>query len=498
MSNNVSRRDFIKIAGSTAAGVAMATAYSPLSYAANEKVKVACIGTGGQGGFHIRHGLNTCPDLEIVAICDVYLPHQEAAWKAAGGEKRDVKRYMDYRRLLDEVEFDAAVIATPLFAHYHIAMDCLDADKYVFCEKTLAFDIDQCRNLVKKCHEKGKWLQVGHQRRYNPEYNKSVWLARGDETHNSALGRINHIDAHWHRNHHWRRPVDEDYELSPEERKWIDNLEEHINWRLYKDRSRGGLVTELATHQLDVANWFMGTMPSRVCAFGGIDYWRDGREVNDNITMIYEYDVQPQDDGFAMIPPRIDRQKLSRINRDYTVRFTYSSICANAQKSYGEHMQGDRGSLYLTEQAGCTFYPEPAAREDWNKTKEEKKDAKGSAEAIVAGETREYKDDAFKKGVKVRVLDDEGQDFDNPFTVDRMQFTRFAEDIRTGGTPKANQMVGLMSACAGFAGIESMEKGGVTVDIDPAQYTFDFETPDPFRFDFFEEPDLKGPAPQKT
>lgn len=485
MKSEVTRRDFMKVAGTTA-GVAVAAGYSPFSYAQNEKVRVACIGTGGQGGFHIRFGLNECPDIEIVAVCDVYKPHLNKAWELAGGKAgKDIKKYMDYERLLDEVEFDAAVIATPLFAHYHIVMDCLDAGKYVFCEKTLAYTVEECRNIVKKCHETGKFLQVGHQRRYNPEYNKAVWLARGSDERSSVTGRINHINAHWHRNNDWRRPVDHNYVLSAEEKRWIDDLEKHINWRLYPERSRGGLITELATHQLDVAAWFLGTMPSRVAGFGGIDYWRDGRQVNDNIVMIYEYDVNRGDDGFATIPPRNGLQKQSQINRDYTVRFTYSSICANARREYSEHVQGDRGSILLTEQKGCTFYAEPAAKKDWNKPAQTS--AKDAADAIVSGETRDFKDEAYSTGQKIVVLDDRGELFKQATTVDRMQFTAFAKDIRTGGTPKSNQMVGLMSAISGFSALEAMEKGS-TVEIDPALYAFDFETPDPFRFDYFADP----------
>jgi predicted dehydrogenase len=493
MSDGFSRRDFMKTAG-VATGVGLAAGVSPFSYAQNEKIRVACIGTGGQGGFHIRHGIANSPDLQVVAVCDVLEGRLNAAWGAAGGEAGDVKMYMDYRKLLDEVEFDAAVIATPLYAHYHIAMDCLDAGKNVFLEKTMCYDIEQCRNLVTKCHETGRWVQVGHQRRYNPAYNKAVWLARGDETRSSVTGRLNHINAWWHRNNDWRRPVAKDYQLSDAEKQWIEDLEKHVNWRLYKERSRGGLVTELATHQLDVTNWFLGTPPARCTAYGGIDYWRDGREVNDNIVMVYEYDIDRDDDGFATIPPRNPEQRLTRINRPYTVRMTYSSICANARRSYGEHIQGDRGSFLTTEQKGVTFFAEPAAKDDWNANKDAEK---LSDEDILQGKTRGYKEEAYTKGELLYMLDDVGQPFawneekqiptNGAAGSDPIQFRAFARDIREGTVPKSNQMVGLMAAVAGFAAIDSMEAGG-SIDIDPAQYSFDFETPDPWRFDYFEDP----------
>ena len=496
MQSDITRRNFIKVAGATA-GVAVATGYSPFSYAQNEKIRVAIIGTGGQGGFHLRFGLAECDDIDIVAVCDVYKPHQEAGWKIAAGvtkenptPKRDVKRYMDYRKMLDEVDVDAVMIVTPLYTHYQIAMDCLDAGNHIFLQKTMCFDIEQCRSLVKKVHDSGKICQIGHQRRYNPEYNKALWLARGSAEHNSSLGRINHINAWWHRNDDWRRYVPKKYELSAEEKHYItEGLEKHLNWRLYPERSRGGLITELATHQLDVAAWFLGGPPARVSAFGGIDYWKDGREVNDNIVMVYEYDMTRDKPGFAMIPPRNDKQKRSQINRDYKVRLTYSSICANAYKSYGEHIQGDRGSVLLTEQHGCTYYPEPAAKEDWNKVDEKTAaNAQKEAEGIVSGKSRDFKDGDYRDGVKIRVLDDRGVEFTQATQVDRMQFAAFAKDLRAGTTPKSNEMVGLMTAVSGFSALEAMEKG-CTVEIDPALYAFDFETPDPFRFDFFEEPE---------
>jgi predicted dehydrogenase len=488
MTSDVTRRGFIKTAGTAAAGVAVATRFNPRAYAANEKLRVGMIGTGGQAGFHIRFGLLPNDEIEIAAVCDIFKPNLEAAWAIAGGENREIGRYLDYREMLDKADIDAVIVCTPLNEHYEPSMAALDAGKHLFLQKTMCFEIEECRDIVKKVHETGLTCQIGHQRRYNPEYNKAVWLSRGSEERQSTTGRINHIQAHWHRNNDWRRPVPQNYEISAEERALgLTDLERHVNWRLYPERSKGGLITELATHQLDVASWFLGAMPSRVSAFGGIDYWKDGRETDDNIVMIYEYDVPRAAPGFADIVPRNPLQRRAQINRDYTVRFTYSSICANAHASYGEQILGDRGSLHLTEQHGCTYYAEPAAREDWNLAAGGAADL--TAEDILAGKTRDYSDDAYKEGLPVKVVDDKGESFENATVVDRMQFTEFVKDIRNGTPPKANEIVGLMAAVSGFAALESMRDGGRPVEIDPALYSFDFETPDPFRFDFFEDPD---------
>lgn len=506
MSDNFSRRGFMKTASTAAAGITIMAGRAPFSYAANEKIKTAIIGTGGQAGFHLRFGLPNTPEMEVAAVCDVYKPNLEGGWRLASGitddspePKREVAKYMDYQKMLEEQkDLDAVMVVTPLYTHHGIAMDVLDAGKHLFLQKTMCYNVAECRELVTKVHETGKIAQIGHQRRYNPEYNKAVWLARGSEERNSATGRINHVMAWWHRNSDWRRPVDTNYVLSAEEKKYItEGLEKHVNWRLYKDRSAGGLITELATHQLDVTNWFLGTAPTRVSAFGGIDYWKDGREVNDNITMIYEYDVDRDDDGFARIPQRNDKQKMSQINRGYKVRMTYASICANAQRSYGEQYFGDRGSIMTTEQHGCTYYPEPAAA-SFNKVAKTEADATQTAKEITGGKTRDYDGSAFKDGVPIKCLDDQGNPYDSAVNVDAIQFRSFANDIKNNTTPKANVIAGLQTAVAGFAAAESMAKGGETVEIDPAVYAFDFETPDPYRYDYFEEWEQEpAAAPEK-
>ena len=460
-SEEVSRRGFMKAAGATA-GVMVATGFSPLSYAQNEKVRIASIGTGGQGSFHIRDGLGRAGNIQVVAVCDVYKPHLEGGWKWAGATDA-VKKYLDYRVMLEKEEFEAVCIATPLHTHHRITMDCMDAGKHCFTEKTLCYEIEHCRDIVNKAHEKGLFVQVGHQRRYNPMYNKALKLARAE----GVLGRINHIGCQWHRNNDWRRPVNKKYQLSPEEAQWIEDLERHINWRLYRESS-GGLMTELATHQLDVAAWFLDAMPRRVYGYGGIDYWRDGREVFDNVNLVYEFEVTTQNRGYRAINARSDRQDKAAINDPYVVPVVYSSICANAKKGASELIEGDEGSFELTERGGL-FFPEATSKVKW--ADEGVRDAEqANATVITSGGTLDLSNQALKNAKEVVV--------DNDKSVDQLQFEAFARDIMTGGAPKASVMVGLRAAVMGLCGMIALRENRV-VEIDPALYTFDFETADP-------------------
>jgi len=491
MNSGVSRRSFMKAAGATA-GFAIAAGYSPLSYAQNEKVSVGCIGTGGQGTFHIRDGLLGTNEIQITAVCDVYEPAQSAAQKHAYTSnaglllktkeeytEEEIARikaaykpnaYYDYKEMLKKENLDAVVISTPLKTHFPITMDCLDAGKYVFCEKTLVDTIDDGRALITKCHELNRWVQVGHQRRYNPKYN----MAMGQVYNKGVIGRVTHLTAQWHRNHYWRRVLPPDYKLNDIEKQYITDLEKHLNWRIYQEYS-SGLFTELATHQTDVANWFMKKLPTRVHTFAGLDYWRDGRTVDDNILLSYEYEQKPGDPGFIPIDARSTFQKLNQINRAYTVRFSYSSILSNAKRGASELIQGDKGSFELTEQK-CHLFGEDVVVQSVKQLT-----AAEIAEKIANGESLEISNAALLEGVEL--LGDITLE-----TPDVLQFRAFADCIKNGDVPRSNQMVGFTTAITAIAAVQSRDEDRV-VKIDPAWYTFDFPVPSFYDYDSWDDED---------
>ena len=68
-----------------------------------------------------------------------------------------------------------------------------------------------------------------------------------------------------------------------------------------------------------------------------------------------------------------------------------------------------------------------------------------------------------------------------------------ADDIRNGGTPKANAMVGLQSAICALSTTDAILQGR-EVKVDPAWYTFDFETPDPSMYSEYTPAKPETPA----
>ena len=237
----------------------------------------------GARGSDLIRALTTIEGVEVVGVCDDYPPHLAQGAKYAGPK---VETFADHRQALDRLRPRAVVIAVPLHLHFPIARDALDAGCDVFCEKTMCYRIDEARRLARQVAETGRVFQVGLQRRANPIYQQAAAMVRS-----GVLGTITAIKAQWHRNNNWRRPVP----VPRTDPGWAA-LERRLNWRLYRSSS-DGLMSELGSHQLDVANWLLGAPPRRVIASGGIDYWRDGREVYDNLFCVFDYDLPAQPGG---------------------------------------------------------------------------------------------------------------------------------------------------------------------------------------------------------
>lgn len=125
--------------------------------AANDKLNIAGIGVGGQGGADIHEMRNE----NIVALCDV-----DSQYSAKTFEKYpSAKQYVDYRRLLDEMdkEIDAVVIGTPDHTHAILSIAAIQRGKHVYCEKPLAHSVHEVRAVQQAARAQKVVTQLGNQ-----------------------------------------------------------------------------------------------------------------------------------------------------------------------------------------------------------------------------------------------------------------------------------------------------------------------------------------------
>jgi len=320
-----------------------------------------------------------------------------------GGEeaaRKDITVYdTDYMDLLNDPNVEGVIIALPLHLHGKVAIEAMRAGKHVLTEKLMAHDITQCKEMARVARDQKKLLATGHQRHYSMLYDNAV-----DTIGRGLIGDVHHIRAQWHRpkdtwsadlpGTHKNANLSHDIEefqkklaaaikdgnkdrikavqkkLDELEKKNWDArlegkaadygyqsktlpggyecapLEELIRWRLW-DRTGGGLMAELGSHQLDAASIFISAMrtdgehvqPLSVTGVGGRHLYEENRDTDDHVYCSFEF-------------PAVDYAK----DPNKKVVVTYSSINGNGFGGYGEIVMGTKGTLLLENEKDVMLY----------------------------------------------------------------------------------------------------------------------------------------------
>jgi myo-inositol 2-dehydrogenase/D-chiro-inositol 1-dehydrogenase len=234
MTTNTDRRLFLK--GSAAALAATALRAQPA-----QEIRTALVGAGLRGSSLLRQVMEQ-DNVKVTGICDI---DPEARDKALSAAARDnPKSYTDYRKVLEQKDVDAVFVATPCDLHAEMAAACLEAGKYVYCEKPLGVTPEQVALALKAARRSKVFLQIGQQLRYYPGVREAIRQVQEVK----VIGQPFVIKAQRH-----STPTPPGKER------------QRPAWYLDVKRS-GNLIVENAVHNLDVCNWVAGSRP--VSAFG--------------------------------------------------------------------------------------------------------------------------------------------------------------------------------------------------------------------------------------
>jgi predicted dehydrogenase len=230
-------------------------------------VKCGVIGLGARGR-EIVSTLARLKQAEISAVCDKY----PAFMKRGANLAPKAKALDDYRKVLDDKDISAVLIATPTHQHKDIVKEAFQAGKHVYCEAPLAHTMEDARAIAQAARAATKQMfQAGLQMRSDPQRHFLLPFIRS-----GALGDIAMARAQWHKKQSWRA-------ASPNQER-----ERELNWRLSHETS-SGIMGEIGIHQLDMASLFLNARPVSVTGFGSLIHWNDGRDVPDTVQAILEY-----------------------------------------------------------------------------------------------------------------------------------------------------------------------------------------------------------------
>jgi len=286
MAHRITRRTL----GKAAAAAACTAASAANVLGANQRVRLAFVGTGNRGR-QLQHAFAKHDDCRAVAFCDVWQPYLDRAKNDNDG-KGDT--YVDFRKLYDRNDLDAVVLATPDHWHAIQTIDACDAGFDVYVEKPLSIVVHEGRRMVAAARRNKRIVQVGTHRRSSRLYARlaemvqaggigKVTVARAYRLSNMAptgIGKARDAEApdgmNWDL---WLgprplRPFRET--IAPYKFRW---------WHLYSSQ-----MANWGVHYLDAIRWVTGDQaPASVSAHGGRFAVDDDRTIPDTLEAVFEF-----------------------------------------------------------------------------------------------------------------------------------------------------------------------------------------------------------------
>ncbi len=316
----ISRRDFTSRSLMAAAAVTAGKGVlGARVVGANDRVVLASIGIRGQGDA-LKRGFARMANTEIKTLCDV----DENLFAARANDERlkDVATFkpgfvQDMRRVFDDKDIDAVVIATPNHWHALATVWALQAGKHVYVEKPSSHTVWEGRKMVEAAQRYGKVVQVGTMNRSRPPVRQAiqflhdggigeVYMARGlCFKPRPSIGRYPdgalqpgekyrlHVETSQYEptwDSAYLSKVDYDLWLGPAPQRPFNRNRFHYNWHWHWDYGNGDTGNQ-GPHQFDIARWGLreNGHPVKIRSAGGY-YGEPASQETPNLqTTVYEY-----------------------------------------------------------------------------------------------------------------------------------------------------------------------------------------------------------------
>ena len=293
----------------------------------SKKIGICMIGAGLRSNVtRLLFGKHS--NVKLVSICDP--DHKRAAERAESLGFNDVKIFSQCEEAINQPGVDWVMIFSPNTCHAGHIMAALKAGKNVFTEKPMATTIEDCEEVFKAFNNSNCQLVTGFVLRYSPIYRKVKELLDA-----GTIGKIISVEA--------------DENLSVELGAYIMK-----NWRRLRANA-GPYILEKCCHDLDLLNWFIGSLPCKTASFGGLnfyvpenDYLRIEHTKADGTGPFNYYpDPNAVESPFTCDKDIVDNQVIILEYRN-GVRATFHTSMSNPIPERRMYISGSEGTLVLS------------------------------------------------------------------------------------------------------------------------------------------------------
>jgi predicted dehydrogenase len=290
------RRDILK-----GAGAALTTAlFTGRVKGANDRIAIAFIGLGAMGSSNLVYALRL-PEVQTVAVCDVYKPTLEKAVATASKGGQTVKAIKDFREIIADKSIDAVCISTPDHWHAYMTVEACKAGKDVFVEKPSSVYVEEGQKMVQAARKYKRVVQAGTMQRSGGYFKKAAEIVQsgmiGDVTfcHTWQTGAPNKKGFGRPADGPVPEGLDWDMWLGPAPKvpfnlnRWGVGVQTFPTFRYFWDYA-GGAMTDWGVHLIDPVHQCFGEqMPTAVTAMGGKLYVDDNRDTPDTMMATFHY-----------------------------------------------------------------------------------------------------------------------------------------------------------------------------------------------------------------
>ena len=229
-----------------------------------QKVRFGIVGIGNMGTAHCKSFLEgKIANGVLTAICNKRTSKMDAILALDGAE--DVVAFTDYKALLHSGLCDAIIVAVPPYDHATMVTEALEAGLHVICEKPAGVYTKQVKEMNAAAERSDKLFGMMFNQRSNPIYRQmQQMVADGDL---GEIKRINWIITNWYRSQNY-------FDIG--------------GWRATWKGEGGGVLFNQCPHQIDLLQWIVGMLPTKIHAYCHFGKWHD-IEVEDDVTAYMEF-----------------------------------------------------------------------------------------------------------------------------------------------------------------------------------------------------------------